>query len=420
MVNKIKRCASSSIIFLLSVYVLANPFLHTTTIKEGCFYGSVFFLIILFALGERDILSRKTPLRLPVLLFVSWVLIGMPTALDINNSWHDIYSHFFRYMIIYVLIVNFFDTQEKIEQLTVLIIFSIVVFVLWKLSSFYLVQGYSFSRRFFGNSAGMTYNLLSIPVMFAGYLAVSRGITTLQHGFLKICYFLAPIPLILAVIMTQARSAYIALVFSSMFFMFFFKKKFTVLLVISLAVIIFFAPGKNRFKHNVHDNIRINHALLTLEVTKDHFLTGIGFGMETFGKIVDLNAYKKRTEDTYAVKYKLNEVLLDPHNMYTDILVRTGIPGFVFFLFFVFSLFKVLWKLIQADTQTIRIFGLALTSSLCSFFLVGFFEPVFSHIHEFYFTVMVSLASILWLKENASDTNKLGLSGAASLNDVIN
>ena len=76
----------------------------------------------------------------------------------------------------------------------------------------------------------------------------------------------------------------------------------------------------------------------TFEIIKDYPITGIGFGMETYGTTVDLKAYYEKVPK----KFRENIIYNDPHNMYFDIAVRLGIVGFVLFLNIILVFFKML------------------------------------------------------------------------------
>lgn len=401
---KIKNYAANLILFFLSVYVFINPLPHTTTIQGICLYGSVFLFVAMNSVGKINIFQFKTPLFVPTILFVGWVVFGLLFAVDKQNSVHDLYAHLLKYIILCILYVNIFNTRKKIEVLSWVIIFSVVSFVQYSLFTFYVVGGECISVKFFGNSQGMTYNLLSIPVIFAVFLVLCNSVTVTKV-YSKLLVLLLIVPLVFASVLTQARSAFLALAISSFMFMFFYKKILIPVVLIICAGILMVTPLKNRFSLDISSNLRLNHALLVLEVLKDYPVSGIGFGMETFGYSLDLDFYKDKFERTYNTQYGQEVVLIDPHNMYTDLLVRTGIPGFALYVFFVFSLFRMLWKVRLSGDVFLRVWSLGVASSLVAYFIIGFFEPVFSHVHEFYFVLMVSLVSILWKQHRSESLN---------------
>lgn len=405
---KTENYAANLIMFFLSVYVVINPLPHTTTIQAICFYGALLLFIGMNSVKRINIFQFNTPLLVPTILFVIWVVAGLFFAVDKQNSMHDIYSHFFKYIILCIMFVNIFNNRKKIEILSWIIIFSVVFFILYSLYKFYVVTGLDISTKFFYNLQGMTYNLLSIPIFFAAFLVLCNCII-IKKVHSKLLVLLLLIPLVFASVLTQARSAFLALAISSFVFLFFYKKKLIpVIIVICIGILLAFSPLKDRFKQDVSTNIRVNHALLVMEVLKDYPLTGIGFGMETFGYSLDLDFYKNKFEKTYNLKYGQEVVLIDPHNMYTDILVRTGLPGFALYLFFVFALFRMLWSMRLSKDVFLRVWSFGVASSLVAYFIIGFFEPVFSHVHEFYFMLMVSLAAILWKQHRCEALNFSG------------
>lgn len=394
--NKIIRWGTRAIFFLLSLYVVVNPFSHTTTIKEISFYGSLLTFGMLVIAGKRDFWQNPTPLRIPVLLFVAWVLLGTVWALDRQNSWHDIYTHLLRYVVIYVMLVIFAYSRKNIVMLSWAFSLSIIMFVAYALFDYYFICENGILVRFFGNSQGMTYNLLSIPVIISIFFISCNIFLSAKKNTRFLLLFLL-IPLVAALVLTQARSAFLAVSIAGLFFVISLQKKLVPVLFIVLACLFFlFTPLKQRFGAANLKDLRVAHGLLVLEVAKDHPVTGIGFGMETFGKALDLSAYRKRMVEEYGVKYPSEEVLIDPHNMYTDILVRTGAPGFILFMIFVFQLFKMLWSAGRSGDHFLRVWSVGLGCSLISYFIIGFFEPVFSHMHEFNLTILIAFVSIVW------------------------
>ena len=409
---KTENYAANLIIFFLLVCVFINPLPHTTTIKEICLYGSVLLFFVINGAKKTNIFQFHTPLMVPTILFVIWVIVGLSFAVDKQNSIHDLYSHLVKYIILCILIVNTFNTRKKMKVLSWAIIFSVVSFVLYSFYKFHIVNGYDINVKFFGNSQGMTYNLISIPLIFAAFLVLCNAVT-ISKIYLKFLVPMLLIPLVFASVLTHARSAFLALAISSFIFMFFYKKRLLpIIILICASILLTFTPLRNRFNADVSTDLRLNHALLVLEVLKDHPVAGIGFGMETFGYSLDLTSYKNKFEKTYNVNYGnviygQEVVLIDPHNMYTDILVRTGIPGFVLYMFFVFSLFRMLWQMRLSEDIFLRIWSLGVASSLAAYFIIGLFEPVFSHVHEFYFALMVSLAALLWKQYRCESANSL-------------
>jgi O-antigen ligase len=116
-----------SVIVLMGVFIFFNPFPHTTAIKEICYYLSVLIVFVLLAYKKIE-LSFKSPFAYPVGLFVFWAFIGIFFALNKENSIHDFYSHLIRYIILYYLLINFFNSKKRLVGLSWIIIISSTIF----------------------------------------------------------------------------------------------------------------------------------------------------------------------------------------------------------------------------------------------------------------------------------------------------
>ena len=106
-----------SVPVLMGIFLFFNPFSHTTAIKEICFYLSVFIVLILICFKKIDF-SFKSPLTLPFVLFTTWAFIGLFFALYKENSIHDFYSHLLKYIAIYYIIINFFNSGKRLILLS--------------------------------------------------------------------------------------------------------------------------------------------------------------------------------------------------------------------------------------------------------------------------------------------------------------
>jgi hypothetical protein len=95
---------------LLGVYIFLNPFPYTTSVKEFCYYAAVAFALVLWVTGRRTLVF-KTPLTLPLGLFVFWALLSIFFALDKSNSLHDFRAHLLKYVILYFIMVTYYNTR---------------------------------------------------------------------------------------------------------------------------------------------------------------------------------------------------------------------------------------------------------------------------------------------------------------------
>ena len=287
--DQIFKILNLSVPALMGIFIFLNPFPHTTAIKEICFYSSFLIVLLLIYFKKIDF-SFKSPLTLPFALFVAWVFIGLFFALDKGNSIHDFRTHLLKYMVLYYILINFFNSRKRLIGLSWAIIISATIFSIGEIYYFYFMLGNSFSTK-------LLPGLDEIAVNQIGFITVTAAIFSLYHIitpgtlYVRIISFVCLFPLCFLSVLTQTRSTALALFLSAIILCFKNKKIMVVCLGIIL-IAICISPLKNRFIHcNPITDLRLDINHTTLEIIKDFPIIGIGFGMETYGnkKHVDLD-----------------------------------------------------------------------------------------------------------------------------------
>jgi len=381
-----------SVLVLMGIFIFLNPFPHTTAMKEICFYSSFFIVLFLIYLKKIDF-SFKSSLTLPFVFFVIWVFIGLFFALDKENSIHDFRAHLLKYLVIYYILINFFNSRKRLIGLSWVIITSATIFSIGEIYYFYFMLGNSLSTKL---ATGLT----EIPVNWVGYITVTAIIFSLHYIItnnnlqIKIISLISLFPLCALSILTQARSTALALFLSVIILCFRNKKIFVVCLGIIL-IAICVSPIKNRFINiNPITSLRLDIHYTTIEIIKDYPIIGIGFGMETYGngKCINLEEYNKRVPDKYR-----GPIYNDPHSMPLSIAVRTGLVGLALFLYILFISFKMCWRCIRhGKDDFIKNWGSCVTGMFVVVIVIGIFEPFFSHVSEVVFYTIFAMITILW------------------------
>ena len=387
---------NKSIPVLIGIFIFFNPFPHTTSIKEICFYLSVFIVLILVIFKKTEF-SFNTPLLLPVGLFVFWAFLSIFFAFDKDNSIHDFYSHLIRYIILFYIMTNFFSSKKALIDVSWIIIISSSIFSTAAIFYFYHILGNALSTRFaaIGLESGLLtqtpVNIIGVITVFAIILAMNNLITE-AHLFPRVILILCLLSLSTAVFLTQTRSTVMAIVLGAIVLLFK-NKKIMVVMIGMIFLVIILTPFKNRFSlNNILKNERIGISYTTIEIIKDHPITGIGFGLEIYGKI-NLNKYNQMV----SAKYKSKSIIADPHNMLLDVAVRLGIVGLAFFFYIIFNFFKMCWVCIkQGKDVFIKNWGRCIASACVAFLVIGFFQPIFSHMPEVILCTIFSMITVLW------------------------
>lgn len=394
--NKIEKAApvlSNIIVVLIGMYIFFNPFPHTTAIKEIAFYLSVFFILLLAGTGENP-LSFKTPLTRPYVLFFLWAAFGVLFALNKPNTINDLYAHLIKYYILFYLVIHCYRTRNLFLILLWIVVVSTALFSAGGLLLFYIGTGNEISARL--SFIDMSSNYLPFATVTALLLSLHlmqevRG--TFDKGLAALC----ALSLLAATILTQTRSAYLALILSSIIL---FRKKWILSVAVILAVVLsaYAIPGaKDRmFSKEMFFTDRITTPLITWEIIKDHAVTGIGFGMETYADRSLLNHYSVKLPD-HIRKYRSEYPAESPHNFFMDVAVRTGLVGFVLFLGILLVFAKMYYEIWRySHDEFLKEWGLCVLAGMISFLIQGLFADGAFGPQAIVFYLLLAMMTILW------------------------
>jgi O-antigen ligase len=380
---------------LLGIFIFFNPFPYVTAIQEISFYSPVLILLILIVLKRTDF-SWRTPLSIPFLLFVLWSFCGLFFALNKENSIHDFYAHLLKYVIVFYLLFNFFKTKERLLILIWTIVVSTAIYSVWMMVYFYLILGNPLSTKLGLFMDEIPSNLVGISTLFALLLSIYQ-LTKEKVVYRKIILTISLCATAVATLATQTRGAILAL-FVSLFISFPKNRKILTVFFLFLAIAIFLMPVKdiltphalmNRFR--VGDREKIWYCFG--EIIKDHPITGIGFGMQTYFDENLLNNCNERVP----IEYRQDIPLKAPHNLVIDIAVRVGIVGLLLFFYIIFVLGRMSWQIIKSGKDDfISHWGLCFVAAFVAVFIQGFLENTMTGPPAIIFYTIMAMITILW------------------------
>lgn len=376
----------------MGIYLFANP-LPAAVVNEFCFYLSVSVLILLIVF-RKTAFTLRTPLTLPFILFFLWAIFGLFFTLDFKNTLHDLRGHLLKYLIIFYLLVNYFNSKKRLEIISWIVIASATIFSIGAVIQYYFIEGFPFTTRLGYTFKEMHTDYIGFVTVFAITLAFNR----LQNSKAMIntllwvlCIFILSI----STLLTQSRGTLIGL-FASLVILCFSNRKI-IIVIIALLILVFFVPGlKERFDHKEimhNERVKINH--LTLEVIKAHPIAGIGFGMQIYGNpdLVDL----EKLNSQLPAEYRQERIITSPHNTILDITVRTGIIGLVLFLNILFASLLLLWKIFKmTKNQYFKSWAICLFACFISYLIPALFADTTFGPRVIVFYTMLSMITILW------------------------
>jgi O-antigen ligase len=383
-----------SIPLLMGIYVFINP-LPLSALSVFCFYLSVLALLVLIGF-KKTAFSLRSPLSLPFLLFSLWAVFGLFFTLDFNNTLHDLRTHLLNYLIVFYLLVNYFNSKKRLEILSVIVISSATIFALGTDISYYFIDGFPFSSRL-----GIGANFKEMPCIYIGFITLpaivlafnrlqfSRGMTNTLLSSLSIFI------LVITTFLTQSRGSLFGLL-AALIILCFSNRKYIFVLIAALMLALLIPGLTDRFnpKTMIHDERnKTNH--LAMEVIKAHPITGLGFGMQIYTnpKLVDLDNLNSQ----FPSEYRQDKVIVQPHNTILDITVRTGIFGLLLYLNILFASLLLLWKAYRmAKSQYFRSWSIYLGACYISYLVPSLFTDTTFSARAVVFYIVLAMITILW------------------------
>jgi O-antigen ligase len=218
----------------------------------------------------------------------------------------------------------------------------------------------------------------------------------------RILLSLALLILAAATVSTQSRAAVISL-FTAAAVILFFRNRVAMIVCLAVLLSLSSLAYLNREKRHefseigsIERNVRISLALMAGGILEDYPITGIGFGTNIFGERIDHEKYNSKLPQAYQLSdTNLKGHTKEPHSMYTSIAIRTGLPGFGFFLLFVGAFLLNGIRLMRSENDEAKEVSHCLFAAMVGMLIVGLFERCLSPITDMVFYTVVAMEGIL-------------------------
>ena len=338
-------------------------------------------IIILFSIEKKWILPHTAI----DIAFFAYCVIEFVTSINSAQQF-DAFKNSKRFLLILIVysVIISFDTKEKVIKavqylsgtVALLSIVEIIFYLLQSEERLYLFQHYMTT-----GGLKMIVSLMVLPFVLSA-----------DTGKKERLFFLAAfVPTLIALVLTNTRSAWLGLVFGVIVMSALYYRKLFVLLVIAIILFFQFAPthqtdrAKSIVDISNSTNVgRFNMWSTGIRMWKDKPILGFG----------DIDLYK--TYLTYRTPTG-DEPAGHLHNNYVHLLVTIGAAGLIIVLFLFFVILKTEYKIFSTNTsdQLIRNISLGAISVFSGFMVNGIFEWNFGD-HEImvfvWFTVGLCLA----------------------------
>jgi O-antigen ligase len=401
--EKVFTYLEKSILFLMSIFIFCIPFPFKTTLSEICFYVSVAIFIVLIA-NKKTRPSFSTPLTVPLLLFLFWAIFGLCFSLNRENTLSDIIGHLVKEITLFCLIVTFFCTKRRFRNLTLIILISCTLFSIGATVYYYVILGNAITSR------------LSLPQIdfgtnYFGYVTVNAVIISMIYAvttsriYQKIILLIPFITAVTTSLLTATIGTILGIIAPLIFLFPKFKKSSLLFLFIVFSMIPLLSVKAILQPDQLMKKIQIEERKqiwpLYFQIIKEHPLTGIGFGMQTYDENL-FRRYNLRLAAESRVK-----TYYTPHNLFIDVAVRVGIIGLLFFIYIVYTVIRMGWLLItRGRDDFIRSWALGIMVIFLSYLIQAMFTDFFLSAQAIWFFIVLALMTILYRLNENMDNDK--------------
>lgn len=303
------------------------------------------------------------------------------------------------FIVFSVLLQNAVDTRAQLDRLIYLMIAAGAVVAVYGLLQ--VVLGVESTTDWidedtFSSLTLRVYSTFGNPNVLAEYLLLViplgvAGAYTAKTYAGKIFSGLAALAMIVCMMLTYARGAYLGLIFSAAIFMVLLDRRFIVVGAAGLIALFFVMPDSiiSRFTSilDMTDSsisYRISIWMGTVAMLRDYWFCGVGTGLSAFSMVYPLYSYNAASSQ-------------HAHNLYLEIMCETGISGIVVFVILVCSFVRNTASALRRTTDKhTKVQLIAVLSGAGGFLLQGMTD------HSFYnnrvaltFWVLISIGAML-------------------------
>lgn len=356
--------------------VAAIPLAPTMALLGLILITAVAYVIRLFM--DKSMKFRVNILDYFVVLFAIVLLYSSISSYTPGNSTFALLIHM-AFIVFYFVLVNTVKTRQQLYTLIALLVISTTITSLYGLYQLKTVGATSeawVDTTLFEDIKARVGSTFENPNVLGEYLVLIIPVAVAmlwgQKGWFSrlMTLGLAAIMLV-CLVYTYSRGAYIGLMLAFAMFAVLRDRRFVILGVIGLIMLPFVLPPSviNRFTSigNLSDtssSYRISVWLGSLKLAKDYWLSGIGLGLEPFKLIYP--------------KYSLNAAYAHhSHNIYIQLLIETGITGFMMFLAMMVVYYKTLLAgFFRAKDSFTSTFMIAIASGMVGYLAQGMVENI--------------------------------------------
>ncbi|WP_054871585.1 O-antigen ligase [Caloranaerobacter sp. TR13] len=345
-------------------------------------YSLVYLICLFMVFIFRQIFIVKRDLKKSVLgafifALALAMLISTLTSYNPEGSFRDLVIHFSSLGFL-IVVVNSIENKKQLNSILTLFVFTTVLVAIYGLYQY--KTGIKLDRAWVDVSINpdintRVFSVFGNPNILAEYLIMSIPISISLFWFTKkllkkLIFLLSSLILIGTLILTFSRGGWLGFAFGLLIFVVLVEKRLLLSLIPAGVLAIFIMPSSVIHRITTIGNLsdssnayRIKVWTITLDIIRDNWMTGVGFGYIPF-------------RETF-VKYIRTMNVYHAHNMYLETLAEMGIGGFVLFILFIFIIYKyAIITLMKNNDRYLKTITAGALAGLSSVLFHGLFENV--------------------------------------------
>jgi O-antigen ligase len=356
----------------------------------------LFFALLLIALGTAWLDGKSiwvhTPIDLPLLLFIGWVLLTIPFATDPAYSFAEWRKLVAQVLVFYwaVLVLRAQDSKALTHGVLAAVVIGTAALCAYALTDF-VARGGTWRDRYVRASAPSsdfqwlsTYMVIAIPVLVSAWVIVRTMWQRLACGGTVVLALLAQVT-------AYTRAGWLGLVAQGLAFGHFTGRRRLAMSVLGICVAIglgLLALSQVGYHRDTLDpgplHIRLAVWELGIEEVLQHPLMGIGYGNNTFVKRFE--DYWETVQDP--LLYKSRHGL---HNIFLMVAMGSGLPALILLIWvFVKAVSELVCITKQTSDRTRYALAIGIAVMIVGFAVRNLFDYMFAGSLAYLFWILVA------------------------------
>ncbi len=320
---------------------------------------------------------KQSFVHVPIIVFILTIIIGTITSLDPMGSFRDLAIHLSALGLLFIM-VNSVNSKNELNVMLTAFVFTATLVALYGIYQYFV--GVELDPAWVDETINpdITIRVFSVfgnPNILAEYLIMSIPVSVAlfwnsRKLIKKLIFFLTSIVLACTLVLTLSRGGWVGVAFGIFVFMLLVEKRLLLLSIPVGLLSIFVLPQSiiNRIQTigSLADSSnawRIETWQITIDIIRDHWATGVGFGYVPF----------KKTFETY-IRTMPN---FHAHNTYLELTAELGIVGIILFAILIFVIYKyAIIKSIESKDKYIKVIIAGLLGGIASLMIQGLVEHV--------------------------------------------